>query len=306
MLAFVESLDRWYAQMLTVPRPKLAALIRLGTRIVSLLPMGRRSSRRSEVRIMRAEAVAFELAPDAGRRHRARFEARTRDSGRSRSDPNLGDLRFRALMRERDWASLPAAIRRRFSKRLPAGGSTVYAGEVLETRMSFAGWLLAQALRLIGGPLPTTRCAHVPSVVTVTEDKASGGQIWTRIYARRNGFPQVVHSSKRFAGPTGLEEYVGHGVGMALDLQVREGALIFRSRNYFLQVFGRRFVLPAWLCPGELTVIHAEVPDGTLQLHPAARASAPRAAAAADGFVPGVGVMTVLSWLRDLPRGAAQ
>jgi hypothetical protein len=34
-------IDRWYAQMLTVPRPKLAALIRLGTRIVSLLPMGK-------------------------------------------------------------------------------------------------------------------------------------------------------------------------------------------------------------------------------------------------------------------------
>jgi DNA-binding transcriptional regulator GbsR (MarR family) len=38
MLAFVESLDRWYGQMLTVPKPKLAALIRLGTRIVSLVP----------------------------------------------------------------------------------------------------------------------------------------------------------------------------------------------------------------------------------------------------------------------------
>jgi hypothetical protein len=139
--------------------------------------------------------------------------------------------------------------------------------------MTLAGWLLAQALRLVGAPLPTVRCAHVPSVVTVTEDKASGGQIWTRIYARRHGFPQVVHSAKRFAGPTGLEEYVGYGVGMALSLHVREGALIFRSRNYFLQLFGRRFVLPKWLCPGELTVIHAEVPDGrfsfTLQLvHP--------------------------------------
>jgi DNA-binding transcriptional regulator GbsR (MarR family) len=41
MLAFVESIDRWYTQMLTVPRSKLSALIRLGTRIVSLLPMGR-------------------------------------------------------------------------------------------------------------------------------------------------------------------------------------------------------------------------------------------------------------------------
>src|SRR3954468_11261726 len=36
MLSFVESLDRWYAQMLTVPKPKLATLIRLGTRIVTL------------------------------------------------------------------------------------------------------------------------------------------------------------------------------------------------------------------------------------------------------------------------------
>ena len=36
----------------------------------------------------------------------------------------LGDVRFRALMREEDWASLPPAIRRRFSTRL-AGGQTM-------------------------------------------------------------------------------------------------------------------------------------------------------------------------------------
>ena len=41
MLAFVDALDRWHVQMLTVPKPKLAALIRLGTRIVSLLPLGK-------------------------------------------------------------------------------------------------------------------------------------------------------------------------------------------------------------------------------------------------------------------------
>ena len=41
MLAFVETLDRWYAQMLTIPKPKLAGLIRLGTRIAGLLPLGR-------------------------------------------------------------------------------------------------------------------------------------------------------------------------------------------------------------------------------------------------------------------------
>ena len=42
MLAFVEMLDHWYAQMLKVPRPKIAALIRLGTRIVNYLPLGKR------------------------------------------------------------------------------------------------------------------------------------------------------------------------------------------------------------------------------------------------------------------------
>ena len=41
MLTFVEGADRWYAQMLTVPKPKLAALMRLGTRIISLLPLGK-------------------------------------------------------------------------------------------------------------------------------------------------------------------------------------------------------------------------------------------------------------------------
>ena len=121
-----------------------------------------------------------------------------------------------------EWAALPAAIRRRFSKRLAGGKTAVYVGTVLETQMSRAGWWLAQAARLIGGPLPISRDAQVPSVVTVTEDVAARGQHWTRLYARRRGFPHIVHSSKRFAGPTGLEEYVGYGVGMALTIHVED------------------------------------------------------------------------------------
>ena len=41
MLVFVENLETWYAQMLTVPKSKIAGLIRLGTRIVNLLPGGK-------------------------------------------------------------------------------------------------------------------------------------------------------------------------------------------------------------------------------------------------------------------------
>ena len=197
------------------------------------------------------------------------------------SDTGLGDLRFRALLPEADWAALPLPIRRRFSKRLADGNTAVFTGEVIETQMSRAGWWLAQAARLIGGPLPTSRDAHVPSIVTVTEDIATKGQHWTRLYARRHGFPQVVHSSKRFAGPTGLEEYVGYGVGMALTIHVethvpekwepvfREGhaqkqeyALIFRAAHYFFQLGRLRLRLPNWLTPGALAVTHAELGDG--------------------------------------------
>jgi hypothetical protein len=174
----------------------------------------------------------------------------------------LGDLRFRTLMPDADWAALPLPIRRRFSKRLAGGNTAVYVGEVIETQMSRAGWLLAQAARLIGGPLPVSRDAHTPSVVTVTEDVATKGQHWTRLYARRSGFPHIVHSSKRFAGPTGLEEYVGRGVGMALTIHVDDGALIFRAAHYFVQLAGFRIRLPAWLTPGSLCVTHAELGDG--------------------------------------------
>lgn len=179
-----------------------------------------------------------------------------------RSDDSLGDLRFRALLSDAEWSALPLPVRRRFSKRLADGRTVVYTGEVLQTWMSSAGWCLAQMARLVGGPLPTSRDAKMPSVVTVTEDMATGGQIWTRLYARRSGFPQIIHSSKRFAGSTGIEEYLGHGFGMALTISVSHGALVFRSEHYFLQVLGRRLRLPSWLSPGEMTVSHAERSDG--------------------------------------------
>ena len=38
MLAFTELVDRWYVQMLNVPRPRLIALIKLGEKIINFLP----------------------------------------------------------------------------------------------------------------------------------------------------------------------------------------------------------------------------------------------------------------------------
>jgi hypothetical protein len=176
------------------------------------------------------------------------------------SEP-LGDLRFRALLADADWAALPVSIRRRFSRRVANGNTAVYVGEILETRMSVAGWLLAQAARLIGSPFPICRDAHVPCVVSVTEDLSNGGQFWTLLYGRRRHFPQIVHSAKRFAGPTGLEDHVRCGVGVTLSMDVVDEALVFRSQDYFVDWFGLRLWLPAWMSPGALSVTHAECAD---------------------------------------------
>ena len=173
----------------------------------------------------------------------------------------LADLRFRALLPAEAWAGLPLAVRRRFSKRMTGGATITYRGAVAAVRANAAGRLLALAARLIGGPLPLV---YEPgaSVVTVTEDQVGQGQIWTRLYARRGGFPQVIHSAKRFAGSTGLEEHIGAGVGMALTASVEGEALVFRSAFYFVALFGRRLRLPHWAEPGQLTIVHRDLGGG--------------------------------------------
>ena len=172
---------------------------------------------------------------------------------------DLGDLRFRALLPPEDWANLPLPVRRRFSKRLGNGASVICAGRVTAIEISKPGRILAQILRLIGAPLPLACKLGAASVVTVTEDAASGGQNWTRLFAHERGFPQIIHSVKRFSGPTGLEEYVGFGIAMALSINVESRALVFRSTRYYVALRDRRIPLPRWVSPGELSVSHKNV-----------------------------------------------
>lgn len=175
----------------------------------------------------------------------------------------LADLRFRQLLGAQEWARLPDAVRTRFGKRLGAGQSANYAGRVLSCRMNIIGWMLAQACRLIGAPLPLESAGGVAAVVSVTEDGVSGGQVWTRIYARKRGFPQVIHSAKRFAGPTGLEEYLGGGFGIALRVCAIEHGIRFSSDHYFLQMWRMRLRVPRWLAPGLLTIDHVDCGSGS-------------------------------------------
>src|SRR5689334_2300182 len=105
----------------------------------------------------------------------------------------VGDLRFRALLGADAWNALPAAVRQRFSERVGNGDSVVYVGAVNSVRITLLGRLWCALARLIGGPLPLVDEVGAAAVVTVTEDARSGGQVWTRMYARRTGFPQVIH-----------------------------------------------------------------------------------------------------------------
>ena len=174
----------------------------------------------------------------------------------------LHDLRFRRLIGRAAWDALPAAVQKRFSKRLSGVAVALYRGRVVRTEQSRVGWLLAQALRLIGAPLPLSRDEDVPAVVCVSEDAVAGGQVWSRMYGRRRGFPQVIHSAKRSAGVTGLEEYVGRGIGMALRVEPMADGLRFVSDHYFVMVGQWRWRMPRWAAPGRTMVEHHDLGGG--------------------------------------------
>jgi hypothetical protein len=175
----------------------------------------------------------------------------------------MGDLRFRRLLSDADWNELPPAVRARFSHRLGPGDVVSYSGAIIETRMTRYGWLLANLLRLAGAPLPLdTDNVGAAALVAVTERPDGCGQFWTRQYGRRRGFPQVIHSTKMFSGPTGLEEQVGAGITMSLRLAVTPGRLLFVSDRYFLKLGRLRLPIPGNMLLGRIIVGHVPTDDG--------------------------------------------
>lgn len=165
---------------------------------------------------------------------------------------------FRGLVGELGWHKLPPPVRARFERELSPGETIVFVGEVAETHMTSFGWLWAQFARLVGAPLPVSRLARTPAAVIVTQGASGTAQCWTRVYHENGRLPQVIRSTKRFAGPTGLEECVNAGVGMALAVSVEQRTLVFRSTGYFWRCGGLRLRIPDWLTPGRIDVLHRE------------------------------------------------
>ena len=192
----------------------------------------------------------------------------------------LGDIRFRQLFKTEDWNRLPLAVRRRFGRRVALGDALIYRGHVEFNRVNRWGLALTNLLRLIGAPLPLdTDNEGAAAVVTVTEapgpNGEHGGQVWMRQYARKDDkhpFPQIIQSAKRFEGPTGVEEYIGGGVGMSLKACVEGQELVFRAQDIFWDIklpLGKtrngkiRLTLPRWLGPKVLRAGHEEIGNGS-------------------------------------------
>ena len=177
------------------------------------------------------------------------------------------DDRFQRLLAEGEWDALPETVRKRFSAAHDVGQCAVYRGRTTRLRMNVAGRILVALARVIGAPLPVDlRCRDCDAVVAVTDAAGGNGQVWTRLYARKSGFPQAIHSMKKFAGPTGLEEHVVDGavfgLGMTLTLNAAAGALYFTSADYFVRIFRWRFTAPSMLAPGRMVIGHHDIGSG--------------------------------------------
>lgn len=166
-------------------------------------------------------------------------------------------LDIAALVGPPAWQRLPAAVRRRFAR---GHADTHYAG-ALDLHCSRIGRCFACFAAVLGGPLTTLRAAGVPAVVRVHGD-ARGGVVWERRLRMRGGGERVVRSTKE-AGPGGaLVERTDGGLAMELDVYEEAGALVFRSRRYFLALGPARLPIPMLLTPGVCRVAHIDEGDG--------------------------------------------
>ncbi|MCY3620247.1 MAG: DUF4166 domain-containing protein [Gammaproteobacteria bacterium] len=159
-----------------------------------------------------------------------------------------------ASMLGRSWSELPVRTRARFGVEREM---VCYHGRVVASDCTLFGRFFRQLARLVGSPLPFDDTIGPATVVVMATGR--GGSSWTRVYRRNAGRTQAIRSVKRFAGPTGLEEYLGAGLCMALRVRVENTSLLFESAGYSWAVGNLRIPFPNWLTPGRLLVRSTEL-----------------------------------------------
>lgn len=152
------------------------------------------------------------------------------------------------------WSELPARTRARFGVEREM---VCYRGRVVVSECTLPGRLFRQFARLVGSPLPFDDTIGPATVVVMAT--GGGSSSWTRVYRRHAGRAQAIRSVKRFADPTGLEEYLGAGLCMALRVHVENASLVFESAGYAWALGKVRIPLPSWLTPGRLRVRSTEL-----------------------------------------------
>lgn len=169
------------------------------------------------------------------------------------------DGSYREALGAAAWSRLSAEVRARFAVGPAAAQAICFAGTMHRVELSAAGWLFAQACRLIGTPLAPRNGRHVPMRIELQADEELGGVSWQRIYEFSPRQRYIVRSTKCKGGPGEFVEHIGRGFSMRLDLAEENGNLVFRSTAYQCRLFGRTVRIPDWLTPGRTTVRHEQL-----------------------------------------------
>jgi hypothetical protein len=174
----------------------------------------------------------------------------------------LPALDFAGLIGPAGWQRLAPPIRDRFAAKPSPGRPIRYAGTMHQVECSAIGWLIGQACRILGTPFAPHRGAHVPVTITLRALDAGRAIEWERAYHYSDHPTAIVRSEKRATPDGQLIEQVGAGFGMRLGVFEAEGALHFRSEDYFWQWGSWRLPLPGWLSPGTAEITHEDLGAG--------------------------------------------
>jgi Domain of unknown function (DUF4166) len=189
------------------------------------------------------------------------FPASALDLGHGTRPTTTATLRpdFRRLLGGAAWTALPEGVKARFDATSHSAPRR-YPG-AMDVRMNWLGWLFAQGCRSIGTPLSPWPGACVPVTVTV-RPLAGGAVLWERSYAYPGRRELTIASRKEASADGALLEVTRGGLGMRLALTAEDGALVFRSTQYFLRLGAVSLPIPLWLTPGRACVVHRDLGGG--------------------------------------------
>lgn len=161
---------------------------------------------------------------------------------------------FRALLGVEGWNRLAPEIRRRFA----VDKTRAHYVGAADLEASVIGRLLAWLVIPFGRPLPTGR-GHQDAEIDL--HPARGGVRWLRHYLRPQRGWECVASTKKVDRTGRLYECAGPLI-MRLTVSEADGAIIFDSDNFYLDLFGLKLRLPDLFTPGAIRVVHRDLGEG--------------------------------------------